>query len=85
MKPFKVNADYEVELFHNKLAPPAINESIEFILFFLSSHPLYTQKEYSSEYLNYIEKRTNHIGVLIHTLLRTRITSKRLTGVEIYY
>jgi hypothetical protein len=65
MKPFKVNADYEVELFHNKLAPPAINQSIEFILFFLSSHPLYTQKEYSSEYLNYIEKRTNHIPEIV--------------------
>jgi hypothetical protein len=65
MKPFKVNADYEVELFHNKLAPPAINQSIEFILFFLSTRPLYSQKEYSSDYLNYIEKMTKHTPELI--------------------
>jgi hypothetical protein len=54
MIPLKVNADYEVELFHHKIASPAINQSIEFLLFFLSSNPLYSQKKYSEDYLRYV-------------------------------
>jgi hypothetical protein len=60
MKALKVNADYEVELFHQKLAPPGINQSIEFLLFFLESRPLFSGKKYSSEYLHYVEKLTRH-------------------------
>jgi hypothetical protein len=56
MKPLKVNADYELELFHHKRASPAINHSIEFLLFFLSDRPLYSDKKYSADYLKYVEK-----------------------------
>ena len=66
MKPFKVNADYEVELFHQKLAPPAINQSIEFLLFFLESRPLFSQKKYSAEYLHYVEKLTGHAPQIVN-------------------
>lgn len=60
MKPLRVNADYEVELFHQKLAPVAINESIEFLLFFLSTKPLYSKKKYSLEFLKYVENLIGH-------------------------
>ena len=66
MKPLKVNADYEVELFHQKLAPPAINQSIEFLLFFLESRPLFSEKKYSSEYLHYVEKLTGHAPQIVN-------------------
>lgn len=55
MKPLRVNADYEVELFHQKLAPVAINESIEFFLFYLSTNLLYSKKKYDPEFLKYVE------------------------------
>lgn len=60
MKPLKVNADYEVELFHQKLAPVAINESIEFFLFYLNDHPLFSKKKYNPEFLKYVEAVTGH-------------------------
>jgi hypothetical protein len=60
MKPLKVNADYEVELFHQKLAPVAINESIEFFLFYLNKHPLYSKKKYFPGFLKYVEGVTGH-------------------------
>lgn len=65
MKAFKVNADYEVELFHKQLAPPAINQSIEFFLFFLNESPLYSQKSYSTEYLKYVEELTGHKPIVL--------------------
>lgn len=58
MKPLKVNADYEMELFHNKISSPAVNQSIEFLLFFLSPQPLYSQKKYSPDYLKYVQTVT---------------------------
>ncbi|MBA2404980.1 MAG: hypothetical protein H0V66_09435 [Bdellovibrionales bacterium] len=63
----KVNADYEVELFHRQLAPVAINQSIEFFLFFLNSSPLYTQKKYSPDYLAYVASVTGNIAQIINT------------------
>jgi hypothetical protein len=66
MKPLKVNADYEVELFHQKLAPPAMNQSIEFLLFFLESRSLFSQKKYSSEYLHYVEKLTGRAPQIVN-------------------
>ena len=66
MKPLKVNADYEVELFHQKLAPPAINQSIEFLLFFLESRPLFSEKKYSAEYLDYVEKLTGNAPQIVN-------------------
>lgn len=65
MKPLRVNADYELELFHKQLAPPAISQSIEFFLFFLSTLPLYSQKNYSLDYLNYVKKITGHFPKII--------------------
>jgi hypothetical protein len=58
MKPLKVNADYELELFHHKKSSPVINHTIEFLLFFLSSRSLYSTKKYSADYLKYVEKLT---------------------------
>lgn len=66
MKPFRVNADYEVELFHQKLAPPAINQSIEFLLFFLESRPLFSVKKYSAEYLHHVEKLTGCLPNIVN-------------------
>jgi len=66
MKALRVNADYEVELFHNKIASPAINQSIEFMLFFLKDNPLYSQKIYSTDYLNYVEKITGHVPQIVN-------------------
>lgn len=66
MIPLKVNADYEVELFHNKIAPPAINESVEFLLFFLSSNPLYSQKKYSDDYLRYVAELTGRSPSIVN-------------------
>jgi len=65
MIPFKVNADYEVELFHNKIAPPAINQSIEFLLFFLASNPLYSQKTYSEDYLRHVAELTGRTPTIV--------------------
>ncbi len=65
MIPLKVNADYEVELFHHKIASPAINQSIEFLLFFLSSNPLYSQKKYSEDYLRYVAQLTGRIPCIV--------------------
>jgi hypothetical protein len=65
MMPLKVNADYEVELFHNKIAPPAINQSIEFLLFFLNSNPLYSQKKYSEDYLRHIAELTGRTPSIV--------------------
>ena len=66
MKAFRVNADYEYELFHQKTAPPAINQTIEFFLFFLSTHPLYSQRKYSAEYLKYVEKLTGRVPQVVN-------------------
>jgi hypothetical protein len=66
MKALKVNADYEVELFHQKLAPPAINQSIEFLLVFLESRPLLSGKKYSSEYMQHVEKLTGNAPQIVN-------------------
>lgn len=65
MKPLKVNADYELELFHHKKASPAINHSIEFLLFYLNDRDLYSDKKYSTDYLSYVEKLTGHCPRII--------------------
>lgn len=66
MKPLRVNADYEVELFHNRPAPDVINQTIEFFLFFLSDRVLYSKKTYSEDYLKRVEKITHHKPVITH-------------------
>lgn len=60
MKAIRVNADYEVELFHQNLAPPAINHTIEFFSFFLTQKPLLSSKLYTSAYLSHVEALTGH-------------------------
>lgn len=60
MKPLRVNADYEVELFHNRPAPEVINQTIEFFLFFLSERTLYSKKKYQQSYLDRVESITGH-------------------------
>lgn len=56
MRPFKVNADYEVSLFSGKNSPEIVNHSLEFLYWFLESAPLFTTKSYHPEYLRYIEE-----------------------------
>lgn len=58
MKNIKVNADYESVLFKNKPLPK-INESLEFLAFFLDERPVVTSKKYSHEYFRYIELLTD--------------------------
>ena len=55
MKALRLNADYEFELFHNKKAPPILNESVEFLLFFLTDRTIHSTKKYSDDYLSYLE------------------------------
>jgi hypothetical protein len=58
MKSFRMNADYELELFLGKRGSPIINESLEFLLFFLESDPVYSSKKYEKEYFDYVEQMT---------------------------
>ena len=59
MKAIKVNADYESVLFRNKPLP-LINESLEFLAFYLDDRPLLTRKKYPFEYLKHIESIVGH-------------------------
>lgn len=65
MIPLKMNADYEVQLFHQQIAPMAINQSIEFLLFFLSDKPLWSTKKYDPEYLDYVKSLTGRAPLVI--------------------
>lgn len=58
MNPIRVNADYESVLFLNQPAPPIVNQSLEFLAFYLDERPVLTPKKYSNEYLTHIEKLT---------------------------
>lgn len=58
MKAFKVNADYESVLFRGQKGAPVLNQTLEFLYFFLEDNFLFTEKNYSTEYLNYVEKVT---------------------------
>lgn len=60
MKPIKINADYEISLFENKSPPKIINQSLEYLAFFLDDRPIVTEKKYSQEYLDYVTKLTGH-------------------------
>jgi hypothetical protein len=60
MIPIRVNADYESELFSGKKPPAIINQSLEFLAFFLTDRTLYSSKNYSPEYLDYVESKTGH-------------------------
>ena len=56
----RVNADYETELFTGGPGPKLVNESLEFLAFFLVKDSILSQKNYSDEYLKYIEDLTGH-------------------------
>jgi hypothetical protein len=58
MSVIRVNADYEVSLFHQKQAPQIINQSLEFLAFFLDDRPVLTQKQYSESFLSHVERVT---------------------------
>lgn len=60
MSAIKVNADYESVLFGEKQGSSKLNETIEFLAFFLQTKPVFTQKKYSSEYLDTISQITGH-------------------------
>ena len=55
MKAIKVNADYEAVLFNLKKSLPVINESLEFLAFFISDKKLISHKKYTSEYLDHVK------------------------------
>lgn len=58
MKPLRLNADYETELFTGKQGSSLISQTLEFFIFFLTDRTLYTHKNYSADYLAYVEKIT---------------------------
>ena len=65
MKSWKVNADYESVLFGNRPGPAIINQSLEFLVFFLEDEPLFTDKKYDPAYLKYLEKVTGKIPSIL--------------------
>lgn len=67
MRPIKVNADYELQLFESKKAPPIVNQSLEFMAFFLTDRVIHTEKTYSEEYLRYVEIKTGRRPVTVKT------------------
>jgi hypothetical protein len=60
MRALRVNADYESVLFHGRPAPAMVNQSLEFLAFFLSPKPLLSQKRYAPDYLDYVHEKTGH-------------------------
>jgi hypothetical protein len=54
MKPLRINADYENELFFKKTSSPLINQSLEFLSFFLNEEAIYSTKTYQESYLEYV-------------------------------
>jgi hypothetical protein len=50
----KVNGDYEIQLFQGKQGLAIVNQSLEFLAFFLSDLPVLTHKIYSREYLDHV-------------------------------
>jgi hypothetical protein len=65
MDPIRVNADYESVLFHQKPGPLIVNQSLEFLAFFLSDAPLFTQKKYDHEYLQHVEITTGRRPLIV--------------------
>lgn len=71
MKTFKVNADYESVLFRGQIGSPALNHTLEFLYFFLEDDCLLTDKNYSADYLEYVEKLTGKKPKLTKTAHET--------------
>ncbi|MES2528970.1 MAG: hypothetical protein V4598_17925 [Bdellovibrionota bacterium] len=57
----RVNADYEMVLFHGKSGPALMREALEFLAFYLQDLPVLTSKEYSQEFLTHVEKLSGRI------------------------
>lgn len=55
MRPIRVNADYEMTLFEKKQSPAVVNQSLEFLAFYLEDRPVCSQKKYSDEFLSHVE------------------------------
>lgn len=64
MKAIKVNGDYESVLFKNKPLPK-INEALEFLAFFLDNRPVISTKNYSPDYLKYVESVSGNKPVTV--------------------
>jgi hypothetical protein len=71
MKTFKVNADYESVLFRGQIGSPALNHTLEFLYLFLEDDCLLTDKNYSTDYLEYIEKLTGKKPNITKTASKT--------------
>lgn len=54
----KVNIDFEEVLFRQK-PQPHLNESLEFLAFWVETKPLLTKKSYSPSYLSYVTEHTH--------------------------
>lgn len=54
----KVNIDFEEVLFRQK-PQPHLNESLEFLAFWVETKPLFTKKTYSPGYLSYVAEHTH--------------------------
>jgi hypothetical protein len=65
MRVIRVNADYEVSLFHQRQAPQIINHSLEFLAFYLDERPLLTQKQYTQSYLSHVEQVTGRRPIMV--------------------
>lgn len=93
MKNIKVNADYESVLINPLKNLPVVNETIEFLAFFIQTKPIITHKKYSKEYFSYIEEMTGHLprtvkegeavnwwGELRNIELEKKLNSKELSA-----
>lgn len=52
----RVNIDYESVLFHSQLGPRGMNEYLEFLAFFVQDQPVLTEKKYTPDYLDHVER-----------------------------
>ena len=95
MSPIRVNADYESVLFLNQSAPAIVNQSLEFLAFYLDDRPVLTSKKYSKDYLEHVEsligrkiqlasagESINWWGELKNISLEQKLNSK-LTSTEV--
>lgn len=64
--PFKMNLDYEAQLFEGK-SSEKINHALEYLAFYLSGGPFATTANYSEVFLRSIEELTGHRPELIKT------------------
>lgn len=67
MKSYRVNGDYEQQLFYQRPGPAALDQALEFLFFFLSQETLWTLKKYSDFYLTYVERVTGKRPLITST------------------